>query len=110
MIVWHLGENLYDGGYRVLTGSSFGDYLADWLIDAAAEYRLTARGALNGGMSTSTLQPATRGALVRPGPRPGFPTPWRTLAVVVTGDVRVAIEATDRCSVRQRSRVTSQRR
>jgi len=38
VIVWHLGENLYDGGFRVLTGASFADYLADWLTDAAAEY------------------------------------------------------------------------
>jgi sarcosine oxidase subunit gamma len=38
VIVWHLGENLYDGGYRVLTGTSFAGYLADWLSDAAAEF------------------------------------------------------------------------
>jgi sarcosine oxidase subunit gamma len=38
VIVWHLGENLYDGGYRVLTGASFAGYLADWLSDAAAEF------------------------------------------------------------------------
>jgi sarcosine oxidase gamma subunit len=36
--VWHLGEGLYDGGFRVLTGSSFAGYLADWLIDASAEF------------------------------------------------------------------------
>lgn len=29
---------LVDGDYRIRTGSSFGDYLADWLIDAAAEF------------------------------------------------------------------------
>jgi sarcosine oxidase subunit gamma len=27
-----------DDGYRVLTGPSFAGYLADWLVDAAAEY------------------------------------------------------------------------
>jgi sarcosine oxidase subunit gamma len=39
VVVWHLGEPLRDGGYRVLTGASFAGYLADWLVDAAAEYQ-----------------------------------------------------------------------
>jgi sarcosine oxidase subunit gamma len=38
VVVWHLGEGLYDGGFRVLTGASFAGYLADWLIDASAEF------------------------------------------------------------------------
>jgi sarcosine oxidase subunit gamma len=38
VVVWHLGEPLRDGGYRVLTGASFAGYLADWLVDAAGEY------------------------------------------------------------------------
>jgi sarcosine oxidase subunit gamma len=39
VILWH--ER--DGRYRVLTGASFGHYLADWLIDAATEYQKAAR-------------------------------------------------------------------
>jgi sarcosine oxidase, subunit gamma len=39
VILWHERA----GAYRVLAGASFGDYLADWLIDAAAEYRKAAR-------------------------------------------------------------------
>ena len=38
VLLWHLGEPLRDGGFRVLTGTSYAGYLADWLIDAAAEY------------------------------------------------------------------------
>jgi len=38
VVLWHLGEPLRDGGFRVLTGGSFAGYLADWLVDAAGEY------------------------------------------------------------------------
>jgi sarcosine oxidase subunit gamma len=34
VVVWHVG----DEEYRLLVGSSFAGYLADWLVDAAAEY------------------------------------------------------------------------
>jgi sarcosine oxidase subunit gamma len=38
VLLWHLGESRYEGGYRVLVGTSFAGYLADWLIDASAEF------------------------------------------------------------------------
>jgi sarcosine oxidase subunit gamma len=36
VVLWQVGD---EPGYRVLVRASFANYLADWLIDSAAEFR-----------------------------------------------------------------------